>query len=278
MNKAAQKFVKKAFIVAAFLAACAAVPALADMMIMPIRTTFVDGDRMKNLTVVNTSDKEGSFRLQFYHMKQVENGGYERLDGPPDPKFDLSKMLVFSPRQVTLPPRGKQAIRLSLRRPADLPDGEYRVHLKLQRANDANPDTPEKGQRTVVGINVGFSVPVMLRKGRYDTTAEIVEPKYKPAEGKLPHRIVFHVNRTGKYSAIGRALVYWAPPSGGEEMLVGTLNGLNVYAETPRREVRVQLSDKSVSGGKIRIRFEGDDVDEGKVFDEKTFNFDDLIR
>lgn len=251
--------------------------AMADLMIMPIRTVFQGRDRMKGITLVNTATTPATFRLEFYHLKQKESGGYERVEEPTTPGYDLSKMLVYSPRQVDLPPRGKQAVRLALRRPENLPDGEYRVHMKLLRIKQGESSTVKKGIEASVGINVGFSVPIMLRQGKYDTEVKISDPKFVPPQGKRPASIRFYLNRTGKYSALGRADIFWTPP-GGEERKIGTLNGLTVYPEVSRREASVNISEQSLSGGKIRIIYEGAETDKGKHFDEKVFDVAELLR
>ena len=259
-----------------FLSGVSFEAAHADIMLLPIRTVFKDRDRTKTLTVVNTADRAATFKLSFYHQKQIPSGGYEKQEGPINPDYDLSKMIVFSPRQVDLPPGEKQSIRFSLRRPANFPDGEYRVHLKLQRLGNSGPELQpvnKKGPSGKVTINVGFSVPVIVRQGVNDAKATIVEPTFTrgSADGKKPPMIEFFLDRTGKFSTLGRADIFWTPSGGGDEKKVGTLNDLNVYAETPRRSVKIGLQNKEVNGGTFRIVYEGDDADKGILFDEKSF-------
>src|SRR5512141_1252221 len=79
--------------------------AQADVLIMPIRTVFTGHDRMKSLTVVNTANTAATFRLSFYYQKQTPDGGYTNQgDKPLDPKYDIAKMISYSPRQVFLGP------------------------------------------------------------------------------------------------------------------------------------------------------------------------------
>lgn len=243
--------------------------AMADLMVMPPRIIFKDGDRMKNLTVANRSEKDATYRLSFYHQKQLENGSYQPMDATFTPEVDLSKMIVFSPRQVQLEAGGKQGVRLSLRRPENLPDGEYRVHVKVSRQVMEEERMVQKGQRATVGVNIGYAVPVILRKGKYDTTAKISDVKYIARDGKNPQpKVDFYVNRKGKYSALGKALVFWKGADG-KETQVGLLNKVNVFPEVDKRLVSVTLN-KDISGGTLRVRYDGDDADEGILFDEVT--------
>lgn len=247
--------------------------AWANLMVMPPRIIFKDGDRMKTLTVANVSPEDATYRLSFYHQKQLENGTYQPVETPVNPEFDLSKMLVFSPRQVQLEAGGKQGVRLSLRRPENLPDGEYRVHVKVARYFPEEERRVAKGQAAVIGVNIGFAVPVILRKGKYDTTAKISDAKYvarnNAAKRPQPPKVEFYINRTGKYSALGNALVFWKGPNGQEEQ-VGVLNKVNVFPEVGKRLVSVNLT-KDISGGTLRVRYDGDDADKGILFDEITF-------
>jgi hypothetical protein len=249
--------------------------ARADLLIMPIRTVFTDRDRMKTLTVVNTANKAATFRLSFYYQRQTADGSYINQENTPlDPKYDIAKMITFSPRQVNMAPNASQVVRLSLRGAADLPDGEYRVHLKLQRLSGGVQQAPVKqpnGITTQLTINVGFSVPIIIRKGKNDATATISEPKLlPPPEGRNLPMMSFFLDRKGKYSTLGKVDIFWTP-KGGQEKQVGVLNDVNVFAETPRRQVMVSLNESNISGGTFRIVYAGDDADKGRKFDEKTF-------
>jgi P pilus assembly chaperone PapD len=250
----------------------------AGLLIMPIRTVFLDGDRSKGITLANYSAEPNSFRIKFLHQKQVSNGGYAIQKEPLDPKYDLSKMLVFSPRQVDLEPQSKQSIRMSVRRPADLPDGEYRTHLAVQQmpspAKIKEREEKKKAQQTLVHVNVGFAVPVILRKGAYDTTATMSDIKFTPLSVKkgkeVPPTVDLFIDRKGKYSALGRIDVFWTPPGGNTETKVGVKENVSIFPELDRRSVFVHLKDKSVNGGKLRLVFKGEDADKDRSFDEKT--------
>ena len=145
--------------------------ALAQAMIMPLRVTFQNRDRMAEIVLINPSNTSAvTYKLAWLHRAQSEDGNYKVLEGPLNPEFDPETAILFSPRQVTLPPGGKQQIRLSLRRPADLPNGEYRAHLNLQRvgASEARniktgKNTPE-GVTVKMGMNFGIAIPVMRKE------------------------------------------------------------------------------------------------------------------
>lgn len=262
---------------AAMLILCASVaikPAAADMMLFPLRVFFKDGERMKGLTVLNTGNVQAIYRLELQHKRQLPTGAYADMEAPADPALDPAKWLVYSPRQVDLQPQGKQGIKLSLRRPPEMPDGEYRVHAALTRiARDQIENTGENAPTTAkMMLNVGVAVPVVIRKGKYDTTASILGAKvFPPAANGKDNRsqVELQVNRKGKYSAVGKIEAFWTPP-GGDEIKVNKGASFIIYPEVDTRTSKIFL-DRPIQGGTLRIVFRGDDIDKGVVFDEKTF-------
>ena len=251
----------------------------AQTMIMPLRVTFEGRDRMHEITLFNPSNSVAvTYKLNWLSRKLQEDGNFSQSEGLLDPVFDPDTALVFSPRQVTLPPNGKQKLRISLRKPADLPDGEYRAHLNLQRVGVQERRDVKMGRQQQPDLNVkmnmnfGVAIPVIVRQGTYDTTATVTQPEFLPAEGKKPPRVAFYVNRTGKFSANGNLKVYWQKP-GGKEELIALRNNVKVYHEVDRLRVEIPLNPgyTQIAGGKVRVLFEGVEPDEGVKFDEKTF-------
>lgn len=251
-------------------------PAAASMLLLPVRVYFKDGERMKGLTVLNKGDTQAVFSMKFEHKKQLAEGGYEALTEPLTPGYDPSKWLVYSPRQVSLEPQGRQGVRLSLRRPADIPAGEYRVHMALDRTAreriERGPAEPGKST-TKFMVNVGFSVPVIIRIGKNDAVAEIKSYNLLPpdvkAQDKRP-RLMVDIARSGKFSTVGEVTAFWTPP-GGDEVKVGQQKGVIIYPELAGRTARVFL-DQPISGGTLRIVYSGIEVDRGTTFDERIFN------
>ncbi len=254
--------------------------AQAQTMIMPTRVTFENRDRSAEITLFNPSNQNPvTYKLMWLNRALTEDGNFKTLDGPLNPEFDPETALLFSPRQVTLPPGGKQKLRISLRRPADLPDGEYRAHLNVQRQGGGTRDlratgVPD-GLNLKMGMNFGIAIPVIVRQGGpYDTTATIGKPGFVPAsaDGKKPAQIKFDITRTGKYSANGKVTVFWTPP-GGKEQIIANRNNMKVYHEVDKLQVTLPLRKgvTRVTDGSLRIVFEGEDPDDGIKFDEKIF-------
>ncbi len=249
----------------------------AKIMFMPPRAIFQDRQRAADILVVNTNDKTSTFRLGWIHQYQTEdNGRYVQEEKSRDPNYDVSKMVLFSPKQVTLEPGGRQRIRLSVRRPADLPEGEYHAHLKLQSLNAADipdvgaPPTAPNQAKMAVGMNVSFAVPVIVRQGAYKAAVTLSDPVFVPAEQGRPPKLRVTLNRSGTHGTTGSLKIFWTPP-GGQEKQVGLANNVNIFTELTKRISDVNLSEQQIAGGIIRVVYEGIGPDEGIKFDEKTF-------
>jgi len=267
---------KKLKICAAFLlmAVCSAVslvkisPAYADMTITPTRVVFEDRDRFSEVTLINTSDKKKSYEVGWRFFKMVEDRmAYEEVEGSLT-EFDVSKYIVFTPRRVTLAPGGKQKIRLALRRPAEVPAGEYRAHLEFRGLPDVEPPKEmEPGKASaMVKINVGYSIPVVFRAGEPDDGAVIENVSFKRNEqnGRL-HALV-KIVRTGAYGALGHLYIY-----NDKDEVIGEIGNAHIFPEVGTRIFDVPLIDENLSGSNIRVALKHyDQISGSRVYDEKT--------
>jgi fimbrial chaperone protein len=267
----------------AFMAACIAGTARAEdegtsMMIFPISPYFTDGVRSEHVNVVNNSSTPATFRVSLTYEKQGPDGVPQHLESSPDPSFDLGKILIYSPRQVFLQPGDTQTIKLALRRPENFPEGEQRVYLKLSRMDDAGAtsrlNVPNDGKSLVarIGMQVGYAVPVIVRHGKSDAVAKLGGFKLVPPSGKTKtQNLDMVIERSGKFSTMGRLQAFWTPP-GQPERVVGKMGSVNVFPENNRRTVSLPLTE-TVTGGMLRVLYDGgtDTPDQGVTFDEKTF-------
>jgi fimbrial chaperone protein len=266
---------------ALFLSASVALPAFGDdpsnsMMIFPTSPFFTDAIRSEHINVVNNSETPATFRVNLIYEKQGPDGVPVHLESAPDPNFDLAKMLIYSPRQVFLQPGDTQTIKLAIRRPENMPEGEQRIYLKLTRMDSeagTRLNTPTDGKSMVgrIGMQVGYAIPVIVRHGRSDAAAKMSDFKLVPPTQKLPRQSLnLVIQRTGKFSTMGRISVFWTPPEQAEKV-IAKMGNVNVFPENNSRLVSVPLTE-SVKGGTLRILYDGGDdtPDKGVTFDEKT--------
>lgn len=246
------------FLLATFV--CLAV-AEARVDITPRRVILNPRDRAGEFTLLNMGDKEGTIRVAIINYSQDENGVYKILEGPLNPAFDPEALIRLSPRQFTIAPEGRQKVRFSVRKPADLPDGEYRFHLIATQLADQGPPTPElaAGEKKInVSTNVGAAIPVIVRHGAVEASATLSNPVYTESNKDGRPELKVDINRSGNASTIGTIRIYWSP-AGGESQEIGYATNINVFNEITLRHVTIQLKDKAAGSGTFRVVYINDE-------------------
>lgn len=214
----------------------AATAAGAEVMIDPRRVEFSPRDRSAELRLFNTGTERQTFRLGWVQLRMLPSGDLVEAKAS-DPVHGSSDMIRFSPRQVTLEPGERQTVRLSLRKPAGLADGEYLSHLSL--ATDQGVSQPvsrrgEGGATVELYINYGHSIPVVVRHGAASASVSIADAKTLSQDGQSHLSINF--TRHGNSGVHGSVIVRQ-----GRDVL-GQLNGIALYREVDRRQILVPLS------------------------------------
>ncbi len=225
--------------------------AMANITLLPTRVIFGDRDRFAEVTLVNTSDKASVYNIDWQFYKMLESGpGYKQVDASLT-EFDLTKHIVFTPRKVTLAPGAKQKVRIALRRPPEIPPGEYRAHLTFSDGgspldsgvgqNDSNKGQQRAG--ATVDVKIGFSIPIILDVGTPDVAANIDSLSLERDEkGNLMGRIT--ISRSGgPYGAIGHLFIY-----NDKDEVVGEVSNAHIFPEVNKREYVLGLDEAKMSG------------------------------
>ncbi len=253
--------------------------AIGNLTITPWRVVFGARDRSAGVTLLNTSDHQATYRIGWMLTTATPSGKYDesKYNKEKDKNpFSVPKMVIYSPRQVTIEPHGYQLIRLALRRPSNLPFGEYRAHItfvELAHHTPAKQDPNAKTVSMVLNANFGFSIPVIVRQG-VDKNLKIKLMNPKLVSKGTYNALEIDVTRVaGTFSSYGVIDVYWTPP-GGKEKKAGELGNVALYPEVKTRHIFVPLFQvrKRITGGKIRVVYAGKLDDAGKTWDQETFN------
>jgi len=252
--------------------------ARADLTITPMRVVFSQRDRSAPVILLNTTDRTNTYRLSWEIMRATADGQYVKIpynrDADKDP-HSVPNMVFYSPRQVTIEPHGFQTIRLSVRRPSDLPAGEYRAHLLMTRL--APQDIPQKADSNAktlsmeLSVNLSFSIPVIVRQGEDKALkVSLSNPRFKVQDGGAVLSV--NINRdAGTFSSYGDIQVYWQPPQG-KEQLIGSLKNVALYPELKSRQVNVPLTaQQNIASGNIRVAYIGKLEALNTTWAEKTF-------
>ncbi len=250
--------------------------AYANIMITPTRVVFDERDRYAVVNLINGSDETKVYLLEWKFMRMQEgSGGYERLEEP-FTDFDLSQYVDFSPRRVTLAPGAVQKVRLALRRPADVPTGDYHIHLKfkLEEMEPSQVIVSNGGKNisTAVKVNVSYTIPVIARFGEVQASAEIerIDMGRDQDSGKL--YVEVPVARSGTHAVLGYLRVFHLDKAGNER-LIGEISNAHIFPEINKRIFKVQLNDE-IQGGRLRVELRHLDKDDGFIYSERVFDLE----
>lgn len=243
---------------AAMFAALSPAPALAagDLLVAPTRIVL-DGPRGAEVVLNNIGDEPATYRVSLELKRMTAQGTLEEVspeDATPAEQAMLD-MLFYSPRRITLPPNQPQTIRLGVRPPAGLPDGEYRAHLLFRAVRDAVPvaeaAAPGSGVSIALTPIYGVTIPVIVRQGSLTATAAIANPRIE-SDGE-EQALRFDLSKQGNRSVYGEVIV--ERPGAAEPLLVA--RGIAIYAEIDQRVVTLPLSAEQAVAlrGPVHIRY-----------------------
>lgn len=79
-------------------------PVEASLTISPLRVVLEGRSRSAEVMLLNLSKQTNTYRLGWIYNKMDETGHYTRVAESLTPDMDVAKYVVFSPRQVSIPP------------------------------------------------------------------------------------------------------------------------------------------------------------------------------
>lgn len=202
------------------------------------RITFEGRKRTEVITIINNEAQPQTYRLGWRQMRMTEDKALQSVEeGEVVPGLmPVDDLVRFAPRRVTVPPGGTQQVRLMLRKPKDLPEGEYRSHFWIQPEAEAAKFGEQQAAPTGSPIQLkmltGITLPVIVRHGTLDATGVIENGKAVRAGEDID--VSFTVVRSGNKSLYGD--VDMVCTGGGDEN-IRTIRGVAVYAEVTRRNL-----------------------------------------
>lgn len=238
--------------------AAAATPAAAqgDLLVAPTRVV-INNAGSAEVILSNIGTQPATYRISAELRRMDEDGDFTEVseaDANPTEKAALA-MITFAPRRVTLLPGQPQSVRISIRPPEGIPDGEYRVHLNFRATPPAVQADPAEGAAAATGVTIklvpvyGITIPVFVRRGRLDVAASIGAPRLVRSGAQT--FVELDLNRTGQRSVYGELIGKTA-----DGTVLFDLRGLAVYPEIGRRKLQIPLAADLAPKAKGRITVE----------------------
>jgi len=256
----------RSHLLAAVLAVMAPAVSLADadVTVSPTRIVFDGNTRKAQVSLINNSAAPKTYRISWSRKRLTESGRYEEVEqAQPGERFS-DTMIRFSPRQIVLPPGKPQAVRLLLRKPADLEVGEYRSYLKFSAIPSGEERSIEKvlkrdGRSVSIQLTpiMAVSIPVIVRHGDVDVAVSISNLILNSGQGQP--KLAFNIERSGNGSVYGDIEVRFVPANRSEEPLViGQHTGVSVFPPLARLQYQIPLqlpAGRHLDAGTIEVTY-----------------------
>ncbi|HET7816159.1 MAG TPA: molecular chaperone [Sphingomicrobium sp.] len=214
---------------------------IGDLLVAPTRLVL-DGRKGAEVILNNIGSDPATYRVSVEFRRMTEDGGLEDVTEPNAQHRIAEEMIVYAPRRVTLAPREPQSIRIAARPGANIPDGEYRVHLLFRAIPPAVPvvaggDQPKGISFALIPV-YGVTIPVIVRLGNLQVKAAISDVRLDT--GKDGKRLIaLELSRSGERSTFGEVRVL----KPGVKDPIAVQRAVAVYTEIGRRKVLVPVSD-----------------------------------
>lgn len=247
--------------------------AIASLLVTPTRVAFDVRDRTAEVVLLNTSNTQRSYRLEWENQAQGQGGGYVKLSEEDLINFPRAdKFIRFAPRSVTLQPGESQTVRLMVRRTADMNLAEYRSHLKFTALPNQAESSVENTEQTT-GVNIklnvlmSYSIPIVLRTQAPNKSVNITEMDIVSREQDGKKVVNFTLAKNSQNSIFGDFTLFHEVE--GDTYELGYLNGVNMFAETNVMKSNiVLLRDIEPLTGNLKLVFKGKQEFADTVFGE----------
>ncbi|HJW09633.1 MAG TPA: hypothetical protein VJ483_08375 [Holophagaceae bacterium] len=242
--------------------------ALGDLLVAPTHLVLDTKHRVGELILSNRGTTGGTFRVSTLVYQMNEDGALIPAPAAAEGAIDLASLLRFAPRQVTLGPGESQILRVQYRRPADIPEGEYRVHLHFKALPPTEKDTGGPKAADAKGVHfslqpvLSLAVPVSIMEG--STSVQSSLDTLSITSNEAGPRLRLRLHRTGNAAAYGDFHVKFLPKSG-KSFEAGVLQGVAAYPNLAARWVEIPLhapKDGELAHGRLELSFTEPDGDQ----------------
>ncbi|GAA0476459.1 hypothetical protein GCM10009096_17790 [Parasphingorhabdus litoris] len=214
--------------------------AAGDLLVAPTRIVL-DGQRGTEVILNNIGSETATYRISLELRRMTAEGKLKEVsaDEVNATEQAAKDMIRYAPRRVTLPPNQPQAIRLGIRPPQGLEDGEYRAHLlfrAIPKAKSVTEQSNPTGGFTIALTPIyGVTIPVIIRQGNLEATAGIANARVESDD--KGQAFAFDLSRTGNRSTYGEIRVR----KQGESEPILVARGIAIYPEVTSRKVTLPV-------------------------------------
>ena len=231
--------------------------------------------RTASVKLINPNNYEQTYKISLVTIRMDQYGTRTEAGNPTEAELSVQSMIRFSPRRATIPANGWQTVRLMVRKPRDLPDGEYRTQLKVEPLPMEKTSARQSGSdRISINIDVVFhvSIPVIIRHGQTRAAVTPHAPRLVNRDGRpfLETRI----KREGNASVYADVKALLNPESeGGSRTLVGEIKGISIYSQNSEQIVYLPVKNpEALTRGPVDIEITSREKKEAPIIGNGRFD------
>ncbi len=230
------------------------------LLIAPTRIVFGPRDRVAEVVLANRSTETRTYRLSMVNKMMTEHGALQEISAAEASGFSADRLLIYAPRQIVLGPDETQKVRLMVRRPEGLDDGEFRSHLVIKPEINSEPisklvdsNSPLEAD-VMIGVKTtpALSIPLIVRHGQTEVAVNISDITFvSPLTDTDPLKVRCRLTREGNQGEYGDVIVTCTSVADGLEKTLGVTKGIAIYTPNLSRYVSVPIAmpeDQSLSG------------------------------
>ena len=262
---------QRALLLLAFLPALAH----AELMLNPTRVVLAKHARAAQVELINSGSEPATYRISLVNRRMSETGEFIQVQLPAAGEQFADAMLAYSPRQITLQPGTAQVVRVMLRKPDGLAEGEYRSHLHFEKLAGASgatsvEDAGRAGQQIGVVLKtlIGASIPVIVRQGESHASVVLAQLALQADAPVLS----FCIERSGNSSVYGDLEARFTGQDGKAHVL-GRAGGVAVYVPNALRRAALSLqvpAGIALARGTLHLRYRERPEAGGKLLAEAS--------
>ncbi|MBI9113311.1 hypothetical protein [Maridesulfovibrio ferrireducens] len=250
--------------------------AVGGIMIEPMRVELKNNQRYAVVTVFNQSIKEPvTYNISTLPMRMKEDGSLYIPKKMTKRELLAQSMVKFSPRTAIIDPGGKQVVRIVIRKPPNLPEGEYYTYMRVgpvtnpnKKAENHSPSdlNIDKGG-VIIDLKVGMRIPVMIYQGTPKVVTTIDDLKI--IKGQDEDSLQLKLKCKGNRSSYVGVSIYTMV--NGEKKIIASKPRIVTYLPQTTRIVVLPKLDKSFQRGSVTVELTNYNDRDKKIIDSKKF-------
>lgn len=244
------------------------------IMLEPLRIEVPDGQRYAKVTILNQSDIDPvAYNISTLPLRMKEDGSLFEPEVPTKREVLTSSMVRFSPRTAKLEPSGRQSVRIAIRKPPNLPDGEYMTYMRVGPIDTPESVAPKKAlpakaSSMTIEMKVGMRIPIIIYQGASTTKSSVSAVRVRRTSNGTPF-IDLKLDRTGNRSSYVGTSVYSI--NNGQKKLIASKMRTVTYFPLTSRTLSLPINDPEFKGGTVLVELNDFNDKEKKIIDSKEF-------